>query len=459
MTEERYAQLVQARTAVEEHDGNISKAAKELGIPRKTLDNQYKAAMAENVTLEKDKLKETRSDDAIDINYMGVRISTPEELLASCEIDFSIWEVDRIVINTWEVAGKRNLGQSKEGKWKGEKLWKTPLRQIKVTLRRKQDPQRALENLLDDIRNERSTTIKRKKIPKSKKRRLALEIAIMDPHMGLYCHTPEADHTWDLDLCEQFYLFAVEDLIEQAKHYGEIEQILWIFGNDFNHADNLQHTTTKGTAQPEAVAQHEALYRGERLAISAAELMLEHAPVQAVQIPGNHDQMSSYMMGRVLNAWFNQDGNFDMDSSSNPFKKFRWGASLLGMEHGHAISPIRMAALMANEWRWDFAETHYHEWHCGDQHRKGSNKPSVFEEQGVSVEFLPGLVAPNEWHRYKSFNFQKRAANGFIWDYDCGQTNRLTTNISKYTGQWLGKRYKTWLKKAKEGRDDPRSNL
>jgi len=171
--------------------------------------------------------------------------------------------------------------------------------------------------------------------------------------------------------------------------------------------------------------------------------------VYGYQVPGNHDRMTSYMMGLVLDARFHNVPDFMMDCSPSPFKKFRYGASLVGLEHGHSIPPIRLAALMANEWRHEWAETHYHEFHCGDQHRKGSSKPSVFEEQGVSVEFLPSLVAPNEWHRLKSFSMQKRAATGFLWDYDCGQINRLTCNISKYTGMWLGSAYDEWLEKYK----------
>ena len=46
-------------------------------------------------------------------------------------------------------------------------------------------------------------------------------------------------------------------------------------------------------------------------------------------------------------------------------------------------------------------------WHLGDQHRKGSSKTSMLEEQGVSVEFLPGEVTDSpivdERQVFKSF--------------------------------------------------------
>jgi hypothetical protein len=112
---------------------------------------------------------------------------------------------------------------------------------------------------------------------------------------------------------------------------------------------------------------------------------------------------------------------------------------LIGFEHGHSIrNVVRLAALMANECRNDWAETSYREWHLGDQHRKGSAKPAMLEEQGVSVEYLPGLTPPNEWHRLKSYNWQKRAGMAFVWDYWQGLRCRFNVNIDSYTGRLMG---------------------
>lgn len=418
-------------------------------------EEKQKDDIKQEVGLDEEKVvqKQSKKKDSLEIEYFGREIKTPEELLKHCEIDMEVWEEDRVTINHWPVGGKAHQGQNDQGHWRRQKLWKMQLIQIKITLKRKSDERRALQDLLDDIKKERKIHVPVKKAPKSrKKKKLALEIAIMDPHMGLECYTPEADQPWTTDLCEQFYLFSVHDLIQQALQVGEFSKIFWVLGNDFCHTDNVWNTTTSGTPQPEGVSAHRAFHRAKALAISAAEKMLEYAPVSAFQIPGNHDRFTSYMLGHVLDAYFHAHPDFTIDASASPFKKFRFGASLVGMEHGHSISTIRLAALMANEWRWDWAETHYHEWHMGDQHRKGSSKPCAFEEQGVSVEFLPSIVAPNEWHRLKSFNMQKRAAVGFVWDYDCGQSHRLTTNISKYTGQWMGDRYDKWLADKKLSR-------
>lgn len=410
-----------------------------------SLSDDAKAAAASDAASQETEqfaCSESRGTAVLTMRSKTVR--TLDEALTVTEADLTLWEVERWVGNKWDSVAKITVDGD-------DTLAATELWQIKVWFRRKPQEALGLEKLLDDIANARSVKIKRRKFSKARgKKRFALEIAIMDPHMGLDCFLPQSDQKWNADLCEQFYLFAVSELIRRAEftiagEKGELTEIVWPFGNDFLHVDNVQHTTTAGTVQPEAISTHEAAYRGEQLAITAADMMLKRAPVKAYQIPGNHDRYSNYFMGRVLNAWYRHDDNFEIDASASPFKRWRFGQNLVMFEHGHSINPLRFAALMANEWRHDWAETEYREIHCGDQHRKGSSKPSVFEEQGVSVEFLPGLVAPNEWHKLKAFNFQKRAATGFLWDKEVGCVDRLSVNISQYTGTFMdSKKFDEW---------------
>ena len=94
---------------------------------------------------------------------------------------------------------------------------------------------------------------------------------------------------------------------------------------------------------------------------------------------------------------------------------------------------------MAHECRQWWGQTSYREWHVGDQHRKGSARPSALEEQGVAVEFLPGLTPPNAWHRLRGYNWQQRAGMAFVWDARCGCILRVQANIDSYTGRRMGR--------------------
>lgn len=381
----------------------------------------------------KEKLEIKPNKNGLAIDYLGTRITTEEDLLKDSGVDMELYEVERCVINNWEVAG------SKKNKDKDDSLWKTGLRQIKITLRRKKNVEIGMERLLKRIEGS-SPVMMPIKYPKKKKGtpRRALEVSIMDPHYGMMCFQGDSDHSWDLEKCEQLCMWSIDTLLADAAAHGPFEEIVFPFGNDFLHHDNLEHTTTRGTPQPEGLSLMHVYERSIQLAVTMVERLAEVAPVKIIQVSGNHDQLTSFTLGHVLKAYYRNDPNVSVDVSPSPYKFWRFGTNLLGLDHGHHVKPPRLAALMAHECKDHWADTTFREWHLGDQHRKGSAKPITMEEQGVSVEYLPALTPPNAWHRLKGFNWQQRGAMAFVWDADLGPKARLQVNLNSYTGKPTG---------------------
>jgi hypothetical protein len=374
------------------------------------------------------RFEQEQSNEEIAINSVSDRIKTVEQALEFGQVNLDEWEVERSCVNFWESACKND---------KTGLMTPITLYQVKVWLRKKRAEVVGMEALLELIRDG-SPVVPRIRYPGPGRGRRRIqrcaELDIFDPHLGLHCFKPDSDHYWTLEDCEQIAMWAVDRLLQLLEPYAPLDHIVFPFGNDFLHHDNLDHTTTGHTAQPEGLSYNEIFVRGEKLAIAMIERMKEVAPVKVKQIPGNHDRQSSFALGRVLSAWYHNDPNVEVDASASPYKFHRFGTTLIGYDHGHSVRPIRLAALMANECRQDWAETTYREWHLGDQHRKGSSKPSTHEEQGVSVEYLTGLTPPNAWHRLKAFNWQKRGATAFVYDYDRGPEARLQVNLNSYNG-------------------------
>lgn len=427
-----------------ENDGNLQATADALGLKnRSTVWGRLKSAgLLEELRARtgstqarsaKEKIEVRPRGDFTDVDYLGTKIETEEELLKHAGIDMELYEIDRVVVNNWEVAGKKAKNQ-----WEG--VWKTGLRQIKITLKRKKEDHLSVEKILAKIEAASPLVLPiNYKKPKKVKHRRALEISIMDPHYGMLCYQGESDHSWSLEQCEQLCMWAVDSLIERAQAYGPFDEIVFPFGNDFMHHDNLDHTTTKGTLQPEGLSFQHVYERAIELAITMVERLAELAPVKIIQVSGNHDHIAAFTLGHVLKAYYKNDPNVDVDVSPSPYKFYRFGTNLVGFDHGHHIKPARLAALMAHECVNVWAETSYREWHLGDQHRKGSGRPTIMEEQGVSVEYLPALTPPNAWHRLKAFNWQQRGAMGFIWDHAEGPVARVQVNLNSYTGRPTGK--------------------
>lgn len=314
--------------------------------------------------------------------------------------------------------------------------------QIRGTFRPASSTPARIESLLERLRKESPSVpmfARPYMLPDAQRR--MLEISIVDPHIGMICKPPTASQEWGPEIAYTFFMWAIDSMLMQAQMYAPFDTILFPFGNDFLHAEigatnrSVGHMTAAGTDQPEMMAWHDAYILGEEIAIRAIEKLSEIAPVVVPVIPGNHDRWSAYTLGRVLFNRFYNDENVTVLADANPYKFIEYGQNLIGFEHGHSIARVRMAAVMANEAKEAWARTSFREWHCGDQHRKGSSVPTVFEEQGVSIEFLPGLTPVNDWHKLKSFSWQKRAATAYVWNRDTGPEARLQAHINAFTGQ------------------------
>lgn len=425
------------------HGGNLQATANTLGRSRSSIFYKLKRAgllarlrseTSETTnTSYKEKLNITTKGEVVNVEYLGSSISTEEELLKATGLDMTLYDIERVVVNNWEVAGKKSKSE-------GSGVWKTGLRQVKITLKRKKSEHIAVESILAKLEAASPVMLKTKypQKPKDIKHKRALEVSVMDPHYGMQCFQGESDHSWGLEQCEQLCMWSIDELIKSAKAYGPYDEIVFPFGNDFMHHDNMMHTTTKGTLQPEAMPFQYVYERAIQLAIAMVERLAEVAPVKVVQVSGNHDHVTTFTLGHVLKAYYRNDPNVEVDVSPSPYKFYRFGTNLIGFDHGHHIKAGRLAALMAHERIHDWAATTFREWHLGDQHRKGSSKPITMEEQGVSVEYLPALTPPNAWHKLKAFNWQQRGAMAFVWDHDAGPKARLQVNLNSYTGKPTG---------------------
>lgn len=374
------------------------------------------------------------------VTTRSLNIKTVEELLKTAKINMEMWEVDRSIINSWEVTvGGRNTGT-------GQCETLTNF-QVKVWLKRTSQAVSGLDWLYQKIKLASPIVplLKRKMHDDAKmsNKNRELEISLMDIHLGMRTFKPESEQDWNVDIAEQMTLEILEDLIRLTSKFGPFERIIFPMGNDFLHTDNCYNTTTAGTFQPEGDAWKRNFLRGELLGFAIVERLMKVAPVKVIVVPGNHAQHSEIALGRILAAKYSNNRNFeidafDIDASMSPFKFHNFGVNLIGFEHGHSIrQQLRLAALMANETRLNdvWGRSRYCEWHLGDQHRKGSGKPFQMEELGVSIEFLPGLVPPNEWHKLHAFCWQKRAGMAFVWDKTAGPIARLQVNVDNYSNQ------------------------
>jgi hypothetical protein len=421
------------RSTVRRLINNDEKLKKEYKKYLENNERTFKSSEPKKPFTTKEVEKNYKSTSVI-VTTKSLNIRTVEDALKEAQVDMTIWEVDRHVINSWEVTV--GAGNSGTGNPETYTNW-----QVKVWLKRKEEGVLALEELYNKIKTHSPIVpVIKPNIIKKKNIKRELEISLFDIHLGQRTFKPASDLDSTPESIEKLVIEILEKLIFLTKNFGPFERVVFPMGNDYLHTDNVYNTTTSNTPQPEADSWKMNFMRGELLGLAIIERLKKIAPVEIIVVPGNHARHTEIALGRIFNAYYHNDKNINVDGHldiMSPYKFHSYGVNLIGFEHGHSIrQQVRLAALMANECRLNgWQEARYCEWHCGDQHRKGSGKPSMFEEQGVSIEFLPGLTVPNEWHRIHSFNWQKRGGMAFVWDKTAGPIARFQVNIDNYTGE------------------------
>lgn len=362
------------------------------------------------------------------------RITTLDQLIAAAGIDLAVWEVERYVVNKWEVGSSekdeiRTAGGSKRGK---TRLVVAPLFQVKAWLRRRAPQKVGAENALRELIAEaRTYAPKYPRIRYAKTTGAAgclAEISVPDAHIGKLCWAPETGEHYDVAIAERIFMEAVARLRDASLRYG-VERFLFPIGNDYFQSDNIAGTTTSGTPVDNDGRWQKSFTHGRRLLVRALEHLLEKAPVDVVHVPGNHDYERSFYLAEVLAAWFRNHRGITFDLRPTPRKYVAWGNTLLGFTHGDKERERALPLIMATEQPQLWSAAKYREFHLGHVHHKRERVyQPLAEDQGVRLRWLSSLSAADAWHVQQGYR-GLRSAQAFLWHRQRGCIAELSHNL------------------------------
>lgn len=415
-------QLIEAVDALRTH-GSQQAAAKALGIPRTTFMGRLKSAVTAGLITDaesqgdkpsKPKVSKTFTDDSGLVEVVST-VNTVDDALNKANVDRDIWEVERFLVNSW---------QAPHGDEAPTDLW-----QVKVWLRRKKNANlvKSIDTLLKRLDGK---ALPKATLPKAKKKDPhLLELALFDAHFGKLAWAPETRETYDLNLARTAWLNGVADLVQKTKGF-EYDKIVLPIGNDFFHVNNKMMTTLSGTPQDCDGRLQKIFEVGEEAIINTVDYLRMIAPVDIVYVAGNHDETTSYFLSRVINAYFSNDKDVNVDSSPLMHKYYQYGATLLGFDHGDKIKPASLPMVMAQEVPELWAATEHHEWHTGHLHTK---EDTVYQpsrtHNGVLHRRLPSISGTDAWHFGKGFNSNTRACEAYIFNKETGPTGYMISSV------------------------------
>lgn len=358
------------------------------------------------------------------------RIRTLDDLIEACAIDLAVWTIEKHVINKWEVGAKDpDTGE----------VIVEPLFQVKAWLVPRKDIVNAREIIAAQIEEMRrhSPVYKltgRGSLPTGEH---LLEIAVADPHLGMYAWADETGEGYNLATAEGIVPAAVEQLAQRATAAYGVREILLYVGGDILHVDTTIKgaggSTSKGTPQDVSGRWPEIFQAARRSLVASIDALQARAPVTVIVKAGNHDEQSAFALGEALDAWYRLSDRVTVLNSPEPYTYWRWGRVLLGFTHGHLAKMDRLPTIMATgspAEDWVASEAGWREWHVGHTHAaKVVDRVLLDEDRRIRMRVVPSLAAQDGWHTRMGYA-HRRAAEAYVWHKTDGFVGMLNVSAA-----------------------------
>lgn len=359
------------------------------------------------------------------------RITSLEELIKQCNIDLNIWDIDRHVVNKWEVGAKDA----------NDILQVTPLFQIKCWLKKKAAEVLDLidlkKTLVEDLKKgdyykTYSPLMFVKNISKNDSACL-MTMNLMDLHLGKMAHGEETGENYDFKIAQSRFFTAIDDLIQKSSGQ-KIDRILFPVGNDFYNTDTdiPFSMTTAGTPQQNDLRWQQLFRTGHKMISTAINTLSQIAPVDVVMVAGNHDTARNYYLGEVLDVAYHGSDRVNINNSPKMRKYYQYHQNLFGLTHGDKEKIAELFSLMANEAKDLWAETSFREFLLGHiHHKKEISYKSTEDYNGMVIRYMRSLSANDAWHTARGYCGAVKGAEAFIYSKDSGLISYVNHNLKQ----------------------------
>lgn len=286
----------------------------------------------------------------------------------------------------------------------------------------------AKAGMLADIRAETKRPVAKPRT-RAGGERFLLEISPVDLHVGKYAWGEETGEDYDIEIAERVFTSAVSELLGRASGYA-IDGIVLVVGNDLLQTDSEAGTTTAGTHVDTDSRYVKSFRRARAINSWAIRKCAEIAPTRVVIVPGNHDSLTAFHVGEVLEAEFHDIKHVEVDNTPMRRKYLRYGVNLIGWTHGNEEKHNDLPLIMAQERPDDWGKALHKEWHVGHLHKAKETRYTAGDSfNGVRVRILPSLCAPDAWHSNKGYVHERRACESYLWSKERGYAGHFSANV------------------------------
>lgn len=247
-------------------------------------------------------------------------------------------------------------------------------------------------------------------------------LLVIDPadiHIGKLAKEIETGDEYSTNIAVERIQKGVQGILDKTASFN-IDQILYIGGNDILHIDTPKRTSTAGTPQDTDGMWYQNYLIAKDVIIKVLEQLLTVADVHFVFNPSNHDYTNGFFLADVIETWFHKNENITFDTSIAHRKYYQYGKNLIGSTHGDGAKEQDLPLLMAEEASKAWSETKHRYIYTHHVHHKKSKDYGT-----VNVEAMRSASGTDSWHHRNGYRSIK-AVEGFLHDKDHGQIARIS---------------------------------
>ena len=250
------------------------------------------------------------------------------------------------------------------------------------------------ESLMAETISALSEEIKREKPTKPPARTiedLANLYVITDYHIGAYAWAEETGDDWDISIAEDTLVRWFSAAITQSPNAHTA--ILANLG-DMVHFDGLEALTPTAKNVLDSDTRFQLIVRVIiRVMRRVINMLLQkHDHVHIIMAEGNHDIASSVWLREWFRALYEEEPRITVELSPDPYYCYEHGNTSLFFHHGHLRKPAQIDTVFAAKFRDVFGRTKYSYAHMGHLH-----SVDVRETNLMLVEQHRTLAAPDAY--------------------------------------------------------------
>lgn len=167
---------------------------------------------------------------------------------------------------------------------------------------------------------------------------------ITDYHVGMLAWDKETGADWDLKIAEECLVRAFAEMIASSR--PSATAVLNQLG-DMLHFDSMKPVTPEHGHILDADSRYQKVVKVTvRVLMRVIAMLLEkHETVHVKMMEGNHDPSGSVWLRVMFSLLFADNPRVTIDESPNPYAAYEFGKVLLGFHHGHLTGPQKGATL------------------------------------------------------------------------------------------------------------------